>query len=386
MKVLFILHETSIHNGSWRAAHGILSGLKSQGIDLLVVCPGKQGAYETLRQEDFNVVSIKYIWYSKKAHLSLRQRIEYVPRALRRYVLNWRWMILMKKICKQYRPDIIHSNSSVITNGYKLSKSTGIPHVWHVREYGDLDFSITIKEANKLLQCNKYSINVTEGIRSYRHEKFNPELQKVIYDGVYPSSHVIDIMQKDKYFLFVGSLNEGKGIKDLLIAWKDASDNEALKSYKLLVCGGKADEIKKWEKFSKSNLVLNVEWLGRRDDVDKLMQKARAVIVPSHFEAFGFVMPEAIANGSLVIGRDTAGTKEQFDNGVRLSGKEIGLRFNSATELTQLLVEVASNEAKNYNRYIEAGQYVFKQLYTTEANVNGIISFYSYILKQEQPS
>lgn len=40
-----------------------------------------------------------------------------------------------------------------------------------------------------------------------------------------------------------------------------------------------------------------------------------ALIVPSPFEAFGLITAEAMFNKCLVIGRDTAGTKEQFDNG-----------------------------------------------------------------------
>ena len=42
-------------------------------------------------------------------------------------------------------------------------------------------------------------------------------------------------------------------------------------------------------------------------------------------------------NHCLVIGRNTAGTKEQFDNGLDQTGEEIGLRFDSDLELKTLM-------------------------------------------------
>lgn len=57
------------------------------------------------------------------------------------------------------------------------------------------------------------------------------------------------------------------------------------------------------------------------------MSKAQALIVASRFEGFGFITTEAMWNDCLVIGKNIAGTKEQFDNGVAETGHEIGLRF-----------------------------------------------------------
>ena len=60
------------------------------------------------------------------------------------------------------------------------------------------------------------------------------------------------------------------------------------------------------------------------------------LIVPSIFEGFGFITAEGMANGCVVLGRNTAGTKEQFDNGVKMTGKEIGVRFIDDNEMLQI--------------------------------------------------
>jgi len=382
MKILFILHETSIHNGSWKSACNLLTGLRDNGIELMIVCPDKDGAYKFLIENGFNVVELKYYWNSDVFNPSLKQRIKYIPRIIRQKYYEYRWLRKAVKLCQDFKPDIIHSNSSVITCGFKLANRLNIPHIWHVREYGDLDFSLKLTESNRLLQLNKYSINVTKGVKSHRHCVQYADNQRVVYDGVYPCHRIHKIEVDKSDFLYVGSLNKGKGISDLLDAWKKAKENKCLTSFKLKICGGTDSDIADWLHYCSENGITDTKWLGKRDDVDKLMQHARAVVVPSFFEAFGRVMPEAIANGALVIGRNTAGTKEQFDNGLKISGREIGLRFESVQELTEQIVNVAKNSPEYYNPYITAGQRIFEQLYTNEVNIAKTIEFYNYVMSQ----
>ncbi len=78
-----------------------------------------------------------------------------------------------------------------------------------------------------------------------------------------------------------------------------------------------------------------------------LMNRATALIVPSPFEAFGLITAEAMFNKCLVIGKDTAGTKEQFDNGQRKYNKEIALRFTNEQQLTTHLTDIEQNRYNN---------------------------------------
>jgi len=94
-------------------------------------------------------------------------------------------------------------------------------------------------------------------------------------------------------------------------------------------------------------------------------------------------MAEAMFQGCLVIGRNTSGTKEQFDNGMELEGDEIGLRYDTTDELAILLAEVASRPAGYYIPYINRAFVVVNNLYTQESNVCQIYDFYQYILHEE---
>jgi glycosyltransferase involved in cell wall biosynthesis len=111
------------------------------------------------------------------------------------------------------------------------------------------------------------------------------------------------------------------------------------------------------------------------------MQQARAIIIPSRFEGFGLCMPEAMFNGCLAIGRNTGGTKEQLDNGLRLQGSEIALRYDTTNELTHLLCEISQSPIAQYQPMVERAFHTVNQLYTEENNAREIFQFYQSILK-----
>ena len=91
-------------------------------------------------------------------------------------------------------------------------------------------------------------------------------------------------------------------------------------------------------------------------------------------------MAEAMMNGCLVIAHDTAGLKEQFDNGVEMKMREIGLRYASAEELQECLKRVdGMTEAQSGNMVADAYE-VARALYAPDANVGRIYQFYNQIL------
>ena len=134
------------------------------------------------------------------------------------------------------------------------------------------------------------------------------------------------------------------------------------------------------------NLSKDLCFLGLRQDVLQLYSDATALIVPSLSEGFGFITAEAMFSGCLVVGHDVAGTKEQFDNGVELTGEEIALRYTQQEQLVQHLLDITDAVEKGvfsarYEPMILRAQQVVKQLYTSERNAEQIFQEYQEILK-----
>ena len=111
------------------------------------------------------------------------------------------------------------------------------------------------------------------------------------------------------------------------------------------------------------------------------MQKATAQIVASRFEGFGFITAEAMFNKCLVIGRNTAGTKEQFDNGVHITGNESGYRFNDIFELVQDMKMAVS---KDHTSILEYAYRTVSTNYTSAIFGKKLLEFYDNIIENTE--
>ena len=109
------------------------------------------------------------------------------------------------------------------------------------------------------------------------------------------------------------------------------------------------------------------------------MSHAALLVVPSRNEGFGFITAEAMFNGTLVIGRNTGGTKEQFDNGLQLIGREIGVRYESLSELICKLKEYDDVSDRNI-QMIRDAQNTVCCLYDKALQARKVFDFYLEIL------
>lgn len=289
------------------------------------------------------------------------------------------------KIALKFKADIIHTNTGVFQIGYDACKKINIQHVWHIREFQDLDFNIKpLFSREKFLKKMNDSCNYNIAITNCIMDHFNlGNNSRRIYDGVAPFKSTKFFKKKDDYFLYVGALTENKGINELIDVFIEFSSKHL--EYKLLIAGiGLENYVNKLKsKVKRYNLINRIIFLGERNDVNLLMQKATALIVPSKNEAFGLITAEAMFNGCLVIGKNTAGTKEQFDNGKRRHNMDIGLSYIINQELIHTLETVIANGIEFYYPLIEKAQETSSTLYSEEKNAREISILYEELLNSK---
>ena len=133
MKILYILHDTSIYSGSTKSFMNLILYMKNVNTDFMVICPNKQGIYQELVKRKIPVKALMYKLNAYPSLNSLKNIVLYIPRLVRLLLANWKSCQDLYKIATAYRPDIIHTNVSVINIGYKTAKRMNIPHVWHIR-------------------------------------------------------------------------------------------------------------------------------------------------------------------------------------------------------------------------------------------------------------
>lgn len=308
-----------------------------------------------------------------------------IPRHIRIILFNFLGLFYFFFIIWKFKPEIIHTNTGTFRTGFIAARILKIKHVWHLREYIDLDLHCKIvggrNRFSRLLQNNwNNPIAITKGIAAY----FGVNKENTIYNGIRSKSEVVNKLNKKNYFLFVGSLHEGKGVIDLLEAFAKITLVNEDKKVELYIVGKcynsnyqkKIDDILLMYPFMRERLY----FLGERNDVNLLMSEALAIVVPSYHEAFGRVVAEAMFNGCLVIGRDTDGVKEQFDNGFSFLGSEIGLRFNTQDQLIHLMTQLVRYGIEEYYPMIDNAQRTAVALYSNEAHADSIYHFYKSLL------
>ena len=168
--------------------------------------------------------------------------------------------------------------------------------------------------------------------------------------------------RRQEQFIYVGRLEEIKGIDVLLEAWKIMGKTAP----KLLICG--SGPLEPWAKeFVQKNDLSQIEFLGfvPNTEVRKLIGDSKALILPTKvYEGFPMTIAESYACGTPVIGSDLGNTGSLIENGI--SGYKI--TTGSPTELTEAIKNIKDSFAGLSEEIIEK--------YSSESNYQNLRGIY----------
>lgn len=388
MNVLYVLNSTNTSGGATKSFVALLQMMRRQGHSPYVVVPDGEGLCADLKAWGIPVLVLDYRPNLYPYLRSVKDVLLFLPRLLARRWLNARAVRHLTEWMDGNGIDVVHTNVSIIDIGFRAAARKGVPHVYHFREYGDRDFNFHYFPSwrafhRKFHRPDAYTICITKDIQRHHRLQHSPA-SRVIYNGIGTKAVVRDGADKD-YFLYAGRIEPAKGLLSLLEAYTGYVQAVA-EACPLRVAGeiSQADYGKQVHDFIAAHHIADkVQLLGVRTDMDVLMQHARAIIIPSRSEAFGRCMAEAMFNGCLVIGRNTGGTQEQFDNGRRLTGQEIGFRYDTEAELTACLTRVAALSAEAAREMTVRAAGVAEHFYSTEAYTSQVLDFYKDIIHEK---
>lgn len=383
MKVLYVTHSVGMAGDSV-ALINILEYLTKDNVTPLVTCPAVGTFSDKLKKMNIPFVVIGNPLEIYPRIYSWKSYIKY-PYSILRLILKRHFAY--KKLCsciEKFKPDIIHTNVGPIHIGYLAAKKYGIPHIWHIREYQKEDFDMSpFPSMNIFLKRihdkHNHCVCITKSI--FKHFRLDSTKDRVIYDGVIEKNNIKPINKnKNPYILFVGRLEDAKGIKELLCAY----NQYALNGGKLnLYVAGRGDDnyVKECLCILTDTTKEKVRFLGERkhSEIYELMYNAIALVVPSRNEGFGFITAEAMFNGTIVIGKDTGGTKEQMDNGREILKSEIAFRYTDFQNLVNFLFKVENLPNNLYINIATKAQEVVCELYDKERQSKKLSNLYNSI-------
>jgi glycosyltransferase involved in cell wall biosynthesis len=318
MRLLFLNHHPSLY-GATRSLVDLVTGLKSFDVESKVVSPSDGPVVALLRSHGVEHEVVPF-------ESSMAPRPNRLTGRVRRALWNVRSFSRLSTVAYRWEPDVVYTNSSVLSVGRLLAKRVGLPHVWHIREMGrpdwDLchDFGLTV--FRMLLRTSSALVANSKAVRDYVCPSAVRARVNVIYNGIAPRERFEELLRARKMcprdepnFLMVGAVVPGKGQTEAIQAFALVRKHVPGAVLRILGAGDDTHLARIRALCNQLGLDDHVELLGYVRDPFPYYAKANALLVCSTAEGMGRVTAEAMASGCPVIGRASGGTPELIDDG-----------------------------------------------------------------------
>lgn len=325
MKILWLNgHNNPNFGGTEIHTIQMVKELKSKGIDVIMVVA--KGSYV-----DKHTDGVKKYYISFPNSLALLSTYKLI------------------RVLKKEKPDfIIANNGKEYPNALISAKLSGVKtiffrHMERMKSYGVRKF--VFPYVDLFLAVGEHVKNnlIKEGVKQSKVE--------VLYNVIDEEKFLWKEKPKDGVnFLFVGKLDEGKGIFDLLSAFIKLL--EVKKDIKCFYVGDGKDREKLRKAIQEKGLENKVFLLGYVKDVEKYYQMAHVCVVPSReTEAFARVALEAIACGCALVISQVGGTKEavvEDYNGYVFKAKDVNDLFDKMLKASKEWERLSVGSLKLY--------------------------------------
>lgn len=377
MRVVFVASDNSQSSGAFRSLVTLAQLLKNEyKVAVKVILPNQGTGSKLLEKNniDYTIInSFDWTVELQKCH-SIKSYLKWNIKK----IYNRRSIKLIKQELELYKPDLVHINTSWGYVGAIAANELNIPVIWHIREFLEEDQFRKFwnrKKAYALMNRSAAIVAISQAINKKYKLIFGNKIETIpngIDDSKYYSQHKLFI--RGNNLLTVGALTPGKGHELVIKALRNLK-KQGIDNFKYRIVGDGIDLHKLKELVNKENLQNNVEFCGFSENTQKYYQTSDIFILSSLSEAFGRVTIEAMMNGILVVGRNSAGTSEIINDG------ENGYLFNDIDELTKKLKYIFNNHDLAIQKALKGQEEALKK-YTAKENANRIYKLYIKVLKK----
>jgi len=362
INITFVTHTDGLY-GANRSLLALLSEAERNDVSPSVILPVEGVFSEKLEAHGipYTVAPLKQ-WMSRnrwKAPARLGMNVVLLPR-LRAKLEAW-------------GTEIIHTNTSVTPIGAMLAGVMGCPHIWHVREFGSLDYGLSYDWGRKVFEWGLNQAQTIISVSKAVEKTVLPNVSTpcmVIYNGVI-SAKELDLMPETVSeagrghtpftFCLVGWIRPEKGQEEAIRAFAKLIQDDVNARFLIAGTGEQDYERKIRQIVASEGIEDKVSFLGFVEDPYDVYKRSDAVIVASANEAMGRVTAEGMAAMRPVIGRDQAGTVELIDAG------ENGLLYDgTAVDLARQMKRLATGPPDVATQMGEHGWHKARSYFTIE--------------------
>jgi len=319
----------------------LLEGLQEYPIQPFVVVPREGGLANALLAQNIPYKMVPVVYWMIDKPLSRGQRKKHLQ-------VLFQSVKAIQRIIQEWEIDLVYTNTSVTPVGRLAAWRERIPHIWHIREFGDLDYSLKFIFPKflsyKFIQSSQAVICHAKVIRDHH---FRTEAKRVhlVYNGSV-TRHQFDVLLEKKsdarghsgfVFSILSSITPKKGQETAIQAVSKIHQRGI--PVKLVIAGdGKTAYVDHcMQLVDILGLSKVVEFKGFVDDPYELYLGSDCVLICSEHEAFSRTALEAMATGLPVIGKNSGGTPEIIEH------EKTGLLYNSFDQLVAVMLRVVQN-------------------------------------------
>lgn len=335
MTVLFICSGANLL-GANRSLLALVTNLKNEGIIPIVCSPNYGSLLLELEKVGISYWVVPYVNWAFTKYITKMYWLHLV--GLSKNMIEQKQAIeqLKNKVLHHGNIDLIYTNSSITGVGAQLAEATAIPHIWHIREFGEADYNLCFGLGrilfNQYANRAKAVISISKAIKVAVLNKITVPIH-TLHNGIFTRDFLATIPQQSYEtlrpfrFILLGIVHPAKGQLQAILAFKEVY--KINKNCTLNIIGsGRRDYM--------LLLKLNIWWYGLQKVVRlkpytlqplNEIADAHALLMCSPHEGLGRVTLEASACGLPVIGYKGGGTIELIDN------YENGILYENKKEL-----------------------------------------------------
>ncbi|HUS25892.1 MAG TPA: FkbM family methyltransferase [Nevskiaceae bacterium] len=234
----------------------------------------------------------------------------------------------LTQLFEDFKPQVVLTNTTVMPWGALAAHSLGIPHVWAIHEFGELDhgFSFDYGYDQTLRWIDEYSQKVIVNSRAVQahvgriiarkkiklwYQRINqPQLSSEPVERVFSPEAAV------KLIIAAANVTPSKGQLEAVRAVHELRKKGVAAELAILGATHSADYQAEIEAYcAKHNLGPYVHFVGRKDNPHDYVNQADIALVCSRSEAFGRVTIEAMLLGKPVVGANAGATPELITAG-----------------------------------------------------------------------
>lgn len=315
MRLLSITHYPLLLGANRSLLHLLCFLRTHYQTDIHVFCPAEGPFTEALRQNGIEYTVMPCTNWAYTVRSPGLWKFPWYRRRCRQH--SWPQML---EAARQWQPDVVHSNSTVVAAGWQLAEALKVPHVWHVREFGWADYQLVFPLGKNLLYKKLRAADCVVAISGAIAKAYSDATQRIniLYNGIGTTETIRSNAEKGRVpvadrhfrFLLVGLLQPGKKQHEAIRAFARATAahpearlvmvGNGQRLYTLLLRG-----LVRWY-----GLIDKVQFTGYVAQPGACYAAADVVLMCSHHEAMGRVTAEGMSYGKPVIGFRGGATPE----------------------------------------------------------------------------